>query len=215
MEQPTVNVHRSGLEINPWKEALEGTIKEQDRINGELLRANKELNSENKLIKSKLVSVFTEERVPQFHQGEPNHELLEVITADYCAGLVNIIEDRNREIAFLMEGLEKLSKLGNGDNVGNRIDNRIALEYLNHVSSTWLEDHDHEVLSRVTKGIQWLPMDKAPKDGTELLAIGRNFGESGRGEHSCIVVWDIGWRDSDQVSWGYLYKFVPLKDITG
>lgn len=45
---------------------------------------------------AKLISGFYEERVPQFRQGEPRHELEELVTAEEVTRYVAMIEKLNR-----------------------------------------------------------------------------------------------------------------------
>jgi len=76
-----------------YKEADKGPSKKP------LYDAIEWLEAENKLLKSQLISVFSHERVPQFSQGEPNHEVLELVTAEDCTGWVSSIEGLRKALS--------------------------------------------------------------------------------------------------------------------
>jgi len=46
------------------------------------------------------ISVFEEERVPQFRQGEPRHELERILTAEDATNYVNAIERNNKVLSL-------------------------------------------------------------------------------------------------------------------
>ena len=50
------------------------------------------MSEEIKKLKSQLISGFYEDQFPVYTQGEPNHELQELVTASECNGLVDKIK---------------------------------------------------------------------------------------------------------------------------
>jgi len=88
----------------------------------EILRARVvELEAQLAEAKSKQVSGFFHDEVPTFQQGEPNHEVLELITAKDCTGYVEkIVElrerlsEKDKLILLAKEGLKRCITLGFG-----------------------------------------------------------------------------------------------------
>jgi len=67
-------------------------------------------------------------------------------------------------------------------------------------------------LREIADGMEWRPIATAPKDGTRILASGRNYGLPGRGRHIVITSWNDGWANEyeDDGGFPHLTHWQPL-----
>ena len=68
-----------------------------------LRKENADLKEQITQLRASCVSGFYYERIPQFSQGFPNHEVLELVTANEVQAYVDKIEELKRQLAELTE----------------------------------------------------------------------------------------------------------------
>lgn len=65
--------------------------------------------------------------------------------------------------------------------------------------------------------MSWQPIETAPKDGTEVLAVGNNYGDPAKGLHYAVAAFKDGeWRESSCEDGGlrYLTNWMELPHFT-
>lgn len=68
-----------------------------------LRKENADLKEQITQLRASCISGFYYERIPQFSQGFPNHEVLELVTANEVQAYVDKIEELKRQLAELAE----------------------------------------------------------------------------------------------------------------
>jgi hypothetical protein len=63
-----------------------------------------------RILEQQIISGFYEDRVPQFEQGSPRHELQDVVTAEEVTRYVTGIEQRDEKIRLLLETIEEMRR---------------------------------------------------------------------------------------------------------
>lgn len=97
---------------------------------------------------------------------------------------------------------------------------------LSQPSTAWTHEINQELERQYLKGFQagkafavseqgWRTIESAPRDGTEILVSGNNYGEQDEGRHQTISAWKNGcwveisqWNEESKLT--YLTHWMPL-----
>ena len=73
---------------------------------------------------------------------------------------------------------------------------------------------------RAASGANWQDISTAPKDGTQFVAVGNNYGLDSEAQHTCIAQWFRGcwmevsdWNEASELK--YLTHWMPLPPLPG